>query len=82
MPVHVLILDAAALLLALLGFHMVFRQRALRNCWRALRGQPPAGQARPREEDPARYALMIFGMMLFAFALIIAAFVNAYALFS
>jgi cytochrome b561 len=78
----VLIVDGAALLLAILGFHMAFRQRLVRNCWRALRGRPAVVEARPREEDPARSALLIFGMMLFAFALIVAGFVTAYALFS
>ena len=61
---------------------MVFRQRLVRRWWRGARGTPTEGksrQARPQQDDPAHYALMIFGMMLLAFGLIIAGFTTVYA---
>lgn len=87
MPAHVLLVDLAALLVAIAGFHMAFRQRLVRRWWRALqdaRGVPPraARPARPEEDDPAHYALIIFGMMLLAFALVIAGFATFYWLFT
>jgi len=87
MPAHVLLVDIAALVAAVAGFHMAFRQRTVRRWWGALqdaRGAPrPAPRpARPEDEDPAHYALIIFGMMLLAFALVIAGFATFYWLFT
>jgi hypothetical protein len=82
MTTGVILIDLAALLLAGVGFHMAFRQRLVRRLWRGARGgsaRPPR-PARPDEEDPAHYALIIFGVMLMAFGLIIFAFTTAYAL--
>jgi len=84
MPTHVILVDLLGLLLALAGFHMAFRQRLVRRLWdegRAARGLPAKSRvARPEGEDPVHYALIIFGMMLFAFGLILIAFTTAYAL--
>jgi hypothetical protein len=39
-----------------------------------------AKPAKAPEDDPAHYALIIFGMMIFAFGLIIFGFVTSFAL--
>jgi hypothetical protein len=84
MPSHVIPVDLLGLLLAVAGFHMAFRQRLVRRLWdegRAARGLAPKARVeKPEGEDPVHYALIIFGMMLFAFGLILIAFTTAYAL--
>jgi len=84
MPAHVLVVDLLGLLLAVAGFHMAFRQNVVRALWdraRGARGLPPKARApRPEADDPVHYALIIFGMMLFAFGIIIVGFMTAYAL--
>jgi hypothetical protein len=83
MPAHVLAVDAVAILLALAGFHMAFRQRLVRRWARAWRERSaparPERPARPEGEDPVHYALIIFGMMLLAFGIILFAFTTFYA---
>jgi len=83
MPAHVLAVDALAILLALAGFHMAFRQRLVRRWARAWRDRsaPPRPEraARPEGEDPVHYALIIFGMMLLAFGIILFAFTTFYS---
>jgi drug/metabolite transporter (DMT)-like permease len=82
MPAHVLLTDLAALLCALAGFHMAFRQRLVRRWWRSAReargGARPERAVKEEGEDPVHYALIIFGMMLFAFGLVIGAFTTVY----
>ena len=77
MSFHTLAVDAIAILLALLGFHMAFRQRLVRR-WLGV------GAARPRPAgdggDPLHHALLIFGMMILAFGIILFAFTTSYAL--
>ena len=84
MPAHVLVVDLLGLLLAVAGFHMAFRQHVVRGLWdraRAARGLPAkARSGKPEAEDPVHYALIIFGMMLFAFGIILVGFTTAYAL--
>lgn len=84
MPTHAILVDLVGLLLAVAGFHMAFRQRLVRRLWdegRTARGLPDKHRAaRPEGEDPVHYALIIFGMMLFAFGIILIAFTTAYAL--
>jgi uncharacterized membrane protein YfcA len=84
MPTHVILVDLFGLLLAAAGFHMAFRQRLVRRLWdegRAARGRPAKTRTpMPEGEDPVHYALIIFGMMVFAFGLILIAFTTAYAL--
>lgn len=84
MAPHVILVDLIGLLFALAGFHMAFRQRFVRRLWdegRAARGLPAKPRPpRPEGEDPVHYALIIFGMMLFAFGIILIAFTTAYAL--
>lgn len=84
MTSHVLVVDLVGLLFALVGFHMAFRQRLVRRWWeqgRAARGKAEKARTVHAEgEDPVHYALIIFGMMLFAFGLILIAFTTAYAL--
>jgi hypothetical protein len=83
MSAHVFAVDAVAILFALIGFHMAFRQRQLRRWSRALRdrrGTPrPVKPPKPEGEDPVHYALIIFGMMLLAFGTILFAFTTFYA---
>ena len=83
MSSHVVLADLAALLLALAGFHLAFRQRLVRRWWdlsRARRGRPPlSGRSEGEDEDPAHYALIIFGTMIMAFGLILFAFTTSFA---
>jgi hypothetical protein len=84
MATHVILVDLLGLILVAAGFHMAFRQRFVRRLWddaRAARGLPAKTRvAREEGEDPVHYALIIFGMMIFAFGLILIAFTTAYAL--
>lgn len=77
-----LAVDLIAIIAMMVGFAMVFRQQSVRQAWHTLFARPEQSDAdlRPkREEDPAHYALSIFGMMLFAFGLTIFGFVTAFA---
>jgi hypothetical protein len=81
---HAILVDLLALLFALAGFNLAFRQRAVRR-WldtlRARRGRPPLrAPAANAEEDPARYAMIIFGTMMLAFGIILFGFTTTYAL--
>jgi hypothetical protein len=83
MSSYAITVDLFALALMVAGFHLVFRQALVRRWWRALRPPDPQAPPRPQREqgeDPAHYALAIFGMMLFAFALIMLVFTTAMAL--
>ena len=82
---HVIVIDLVGLLFALVGFHMAFRQRLVRRWYRTARPRDPTkpAQFRPAgdaDEDPAHYALIIFGMMILAFGVILIFFTTAYAL--
>lgn len=80
-PAHVVLVDLGALLLAVVGFHMAFRQRALLRAWDAVadaRGKPSKRKVRPEGEDPLHYALIIFGMMLLAFGVVLFGFTTLY----
>lgn len=75
--------DALALLAVALGFAMVFRQDRIRRLWGRQHDDGSDGTSEPirrREDDPAHYALSIFGMMVLAFGLTIFGFVTFYAL--
>ena len=84
MSTHVLFVDFLALMLAVLGFHLAFRQRLVRRLWRSWRPANPAAPPRQRregeDEDSAHYAMIISGMMMLAFGVVIALFVTSYAL--
>ncbi len=83
MSTYAIAVDIFALALMVVGFHLVLRQRQVRRWWRMLRPRSPDAPPRaPREqgEDPAQYALSIFGMMLFAFGLLMLVFTTAMAL--
>ena len=75
MSAYVLIVDCVALLLAVIGFHMAFRQRLVRRLLGS-RAPPPGGAG----QDPLHAALLIFGMMILAFGTVLFAFVTFYAL--
>ena len=81
MPSHVLVVDLAALLLAVAGFHLAFRQRLVRRWWGAFQAGREAARPRPprpEAEDPVHYAMIISGMMMLAFGLILFAFTTFY----
>jgi len=83
MSSHVLAVDLAALLVALAGFHLAFRQRLVRLWWNRLRvrrGRAP--RAAGTDEDPVHYALIIFGTMAMAFGIILFAFTSLFAALS
>lgn len=83
MSASAIAVDAFALCAIVLGFAMVFRQDRLRRLWRGPETGSAKADAEPvpaSEDDPAHYALSIFGMMLLAFGLTIFGFVTFYAL--
>jgi hypothetical protein len=83
MSSYAIIVDIFAILVAIVGFHLVFRQRTIRCLSRKWRGLPPkerAPGAPGADEDPAHYAMIIFGMMALAFGIIMFAFTTSYAL--
>jgi formate hydrogenlyase subunit 3/multisubunit Na+/H+ antiporter MnhD subunit len=77
MSAHVIAVDLVALLLAVIGFHMAFRQRLIR---RLIGGRPARPTAEGGMEDPLRYVLLIFGMMILAFGIILFGFTTFYAI--
>ena len=81
MSVHVVAVDLVAIAFAVIGFHMAFRQRLVRGLWARWRGTPPPPpRAQGADEDPAHYALIIFGVMIMAFGTIIAFFTTVHGL--
>ena len=68
MSAGTIIVDLLALAAIVAGFHLVFRQAFLRRIWGAAERRPPR---REQGEDPAHYAMIIFGMMLLAFGIIV-----------
>jgi hypothetical protein len=81
MPGHVLFVDLAGLILIVAGFHLAFRQRLVRRWWDAVSPRDEAAsprKAKRQEEDPVHYAMIISGMMIFAFGLILFAFTTFY----
>ena len=83
MSASAIAVDAFALLAIAVGFAMVFRQDQLRRLWRGPETGSAQAESEPApssEDDPAHYALSIFGMMLLAFGLTIFGFVTFYAL--
>ena len=81
-PITVIV-DLVALLAIVAGLLLLVAQRKVRSWWRALSGKVADPDAVPphKSNDPVRYALTIFGMMLFAFGLILFGFFTAFALF-
>ena len=73
MPVTVIVVDLVGLLLALLGFHLAFRQDFVRFWWGVLRHGRPRSISPPplTDDDPARYILRISGVMILAFGIVI-----------
>lgn len=77
MSSHVIAIDAVAILFAVVGFHMAFRQQFVR---RLFGGARPGPKRAEDDQDPVHYALLIFGMMILAFGIILFAFTTVYAL--
>lgn len=73
-----LVTDAFAVLAAVAGFHIAFRQNLVRRLVARVSNRPPP--AAIGDEDPAHYAMIIAGTMLMAFGLIMFAFTTSYAL--
>ncbi|PSJ40805.1 hypothetical protein [Allosphingosinicella deserti] len=76
MSAHVIAVDLVALLFAVVGFHMAFRQRLVR---RLIGGAAARPRTSSEDEDPVHYALLIFGMMILAFGIILFGFTTLYA---
>ena len=79
---YALIVDALALLALVAGFCLAFRQKWLRRTARRLSRRNSAASRRERleGEDPVQYAMIIAGVMLMAFAILMAAFTTFYEL--
>jgi len=69
MPTVVIIVDLLGLLLIVLGFHLAFRQDLVRRWWSVSRHEShsPARLRPLTDQDPARYAMRISGVMILAF---------------
>ncbi|MBU3076952.1 hypothetical protein [Sphingomonas quercus] len=80
MSAYTILTDIGALIAMLVGFHLAFRQHLVRRWWRIIRSRPP--EPAISDEDPAHYAMIIFGMMLLAFGLIIFCFMTLFSLFT
>ena len=76
MSAHVIAVDLVALLFAVIGFHMAFRQRLVR---RLIGGSAAKPRTTSEDEDPVHCALLIFGMMILAFGIILFGFTTLYA---
>ena len=76
MSTHVIAVDIVALLFAVIGFHMAFRQKLVRR-W--IGGAAARSRGADEGEDPVHYALLIFGMMILAFGIILFGFTTLYA---
>jgi uncharacterized membrane protein len=79
---YTLIVDALALLAALAGFLLAFRQSWVRRTVRRFSGRDPhiPRRSHAHGEDPVQYAMIIAGVMLMAFGLIMFGFTTSYAL--
>ena len=73
MPTTVVIIDLVGLLLIILGAHLAFRQDQVRRWWSVLRHEShsPARLRPLSDDDPARYAMRISGVMILAFGVAI-----------
>jgi hypothetical protein len=73
MPTAVIMIDLMGLVLIVLGFHLAFRQDLVRRWWSVLRheSQAPAHLQPLTDEDHARYAMRISGVMILAFGVAI-----------
>jgi hypothetical protein len=74
-----ILIDLLALLAIVAGALMLLAQERVRHWWAILTGKERGARVE-RADDPARYALTIFGMMLLAFGIIILAFFTTFAL--
>ena len=81
MSTYVLIVDLIGAVMAVIGFHMAFRQALVRRLVGRLLSRPPQ-PARPAggEDDPLTYALRIPGVMIMIFGLAMAATITLYHL--
>jgi hypothetical protein len=84
MSTHAILVDLLGVLFAFVGFNLAFRQGAVRAGLDALRvrqgRQPLRRLAENADEDPAHYAMFIFGTMMLAFGIIIFGFTTMFAL--
>lgn len=77
--------DVFAALMAVVGFHIAFRQDVVRRLWNRLRarsGDSGAGKLSPDPTsgvDPMRSVFRMAGVMIMAFSVVSAAFANLIA---
>ena len=78
-----LAVDLLAVAAIIFGALMVFAHSRIRAWWAGLTNKPPVSDKATRNgaEDPVRYALTIFGMMLLAFGIIILGFFTTFAFY-
>lgn len=69
MPTYVLIVDLVGAVLAVIGFHMAFRQAMMRRMVGRLLSRPPQSARPDGTDDPITYALRIAGVMIMVFGL-------------
>jgi uncharacterized membrane protein YidH (DUF202 family) len=78
MPGYVFIVDLLGLVLALVGFHLAFRQGTIRRHHR--RPVRPRDQEQNDGGDPMTYIMRIAGVMMMVFGTVIAAMVTYVAM--
>lgn len=78
-----LAIDVVAAIFVVIGFHLAFRQAAVRSWMRRLRGPQPraldAEDAGSRDPEGVAAVLRMVGVMIMAFSFTIAAFANLIA---
>lgn len=74
-----LLIDALAALFALIGFHLAFRQKVIRQWVAARRGQQPARGGAAANNDGMDSVLRMVGVMVMAFSITGCAFANLIA---
>ena len=79
MPGYVLAVDFFAVILAVIGFSMAFRQAFVRRIF----GRPPATTGNSSgEDDPLTYILRIAGVMMMVFGVALGGMVTLFTLAS
>ncbi|MGE3745055.1 MAG: hypothetical protein AB7G25_04945 [Sphingomonadaceae bacterium] len=73
MSYSIVVIDLFGLVLIVLGYHMAFRQATVQHWWALLHPnqKPPDLALSITDDDPAKYALRISGVMILAFGIAI-----------
>lgn len=72
MAAYLLCVDLFGLVLAVIGFHMAFRQRYVRSLFTRSRYADASSRRDGAGEDPLTYILRIAGIMVMIFGLVFA----------